>query len=225
MSVWTLLTALLTAIVVWFALVRHLTARPWVSAGEPGYSEDIPSLNRPAKKVALFFLLAAITSLFALFITAYVMRMDPHHGGDWHSIAKPGVLWANTIVLILASVAMQRAKSLAGAGIISPGLRLSLLCGGILTLVFLTGQFLAWQQLHSSVYFQISNPALAFFYLLTGIHGLHLLGGLYVWARTSIRAWRQKEAMTIRLSVELCTTYWHYLLLVWLVLFGLLLTT
>ncbi len=226
MSMWTLSIALLTALVVWFVLVRRLTAKPWVHAGDAGYSADIQPINRPAKKVALFFLLAAITSLFALFITAYVMRMDPHHGGDWHSIVTPGVLWINTILLVLASIAMQWAKSLAvTADKITTNLRLGLLAGGILTLAFLVGQYVAWQQLHASVYFQISNPALAFFYLLTGIHGLHLLGGLYVWARATVRARRESDTENIRLSIELCTVYWHYLLLVWLVLFGLLLTT
>jgi len=66
------------------------------------------------------------------------------------------------------------------------------------------------------------NPANAFFYLLTGLHGLHLVGGLWVWSRTTLRVWRGFE---VTLSVELCTTYWHALLLIWVVLYGLLLTT
>ena len=76
-----------------------------------------------------------------------------------------------------------------------------------------------------------ANPANAFFFLLTGAHGLHLVGGLVVWAWNSIRVWRgfgqddSDQANRIRLSVELCTTYWHYLLLVWLILLGLLLVT
>jgi cytochrome c oxidase subunit 3 len=70
------------------------------------------------------------------------------------------------------------------------------------------------------------NPAVAFFYVLTAIHGLHLLGGLLVWSRTLLRMWTPRvELIEVRLSVELCSVYWHYLLLVWLVLFGLLLYT
>jgi cytochrome c oxidase subunit III len=70
------------------------------------------------------------------------------------------------------------------------------------------------------------NPATAFFYLFTGVHGLHLLGGLVVWARTVARMTRSDvELIDVRLSVELCTVYWHYLLLVWLVLFAVLLST
>ena len=69
------------------------------------------------------------------------------------------------------------------------------------------------------------NPANAFFYVLTAVHGLHMLGGLLVWGRSAIRVWRGAGAESVRLSVELCTVYWHFLLLVWAVLFGILLST
>ena len=71
-----------------------------------------------------------------------------------------------------------------------------------------------------------SNPAVAFFYLLTAVHGLHLLGGLFVWGKTVTRMARPgAELIDVRSSVELCTVYWHFLLLVWLVLFAVLLST
>ncbi len=70
-----------------------------------------------------------------------------------------------------------------------------------------------------------SNPANSFFYLLTALHGLHLLGGMWVWARTTFRMLTGANAESVRLSVELCTVYWHYLLLVWVALFALLLST
>ena len=73
---------------------------------------------------------------------------------------------------------------------------------------------------------QAGNPANAFFYLLTGVHGLHLLGGLFVWARTLMRMTRlDVKPADLRLSVELCTVYWHFLLLVWLILFAVLSST
>ena len=70
-----------------------------------------------------------------------------------------------------------------------------------------------------------TNPANGFFYLITGLHGLHLLGGLVAWGRTSDKVWRGFEPAQVRLSVELCAVYWHFLLVVWLVLFALLLLT
>ena len=225
MSMWTLLIALCTAIVVWSILVSFLTARPWVSAGDPDYSPDYESLNYPAKVVALFLLLAAISSLFALFVTAYVMRMDPAHGGDWSAVPTPGILWFNTVLLVLSSAAMQWAKGLSRHENIDR-LKTALVLGGLFAGAFILGQYAAWDQLHDSRYFQLANPALAFFYLLTGVHAVHILGGLFVWARVTRRAWRGEEKpASLKLSVELCTVYWHYLLLVWVVLFGLLLTT
>lgn len=226
MSMWTLLIALCTAIVVWSILVSFLTARPWATVGDNDFGDDIAAIDYPAKVVALFFLLAAISSLFALFVSAYVMRMDPSHGGDWISTPKPGILWLNTGLLLLSSVAMQWAKGISRHE--NPaGLKIALLMVGIFTLLFLGGQYLAWDQLHDSSYFQLRNPALGFFYLLTGVHAVHILGGLYVWGRLTGRAWRLKETTpaNLKLSVELCTIYWHFLLLVWLVLFSLLLST
>ncbi len=71
----------------------------------------------------------------------------------------------------------------------------------------------------------LTNPANAFFYLLTAVHGVHLLGGLWVWARSTTKVWTGAEADSVRLSIELCTVYWHFLLLVWIVMFGVLLST
>lgn len=224
MSMWTLFVALVSAIIVWFFIVRRLTSKPWIADGAPGFSADIGPVEQPAKKVALFLFLASITSLFALFFTAYIMRMDPHHGGDWHTISKPGILWVNTVLLILSSITLQLTKTAAQTNNTRP-LQSGLVLTGIFALAFLSGQFLAWQQLHGSDYFQMSNPALGFFYLLTGVHALHLLGGLYVWARITGRFLLGTKASDIAAGVGLCAVYWHYLLLVWLIMFVLLLTT
>ena len=118
----------------------------------------------------------------------------------------------------VASVAMRREQ-------VEPA-RSGLIVGGALALAFLVGQWFAWQQLQAAGYYAAGNPANAFFYVLTGLHGLHLLGGLVVWGRTVSRLSRGSASPgTLRLSVELCTVYWHYLLVVWLVLFGLLMIT
>ena len=62
--------------------------------------------------------------------------------------------------------------------------------------------------------------------MITMLHGLHLLGGLVVWARITNKVWRgDSELSQLRLSVQLCAVYWHFLLVVWLVLFALLLFT
>jgi cytochrome c oxidase subunit 3 len=190
----------------------------------PGVTADLrdeASLNMPPEKIGLWFFLAVVSTVFALFVSAYLTRMAI---ADWIAVPLPGLLWINTVVLILASVAMQRARFDA-LDEQSRGLRVSLTAGGLFSIAFLVGQWLAWQQLGASGYFILANPANAFFYLLTALHGLHLVGGLLVWARASFRAWRGVDSQQVRLSVELCTVYWHYLLLIWLVIFSLLLAT
>jgi cytochrome c oxidase subunit III len=102
------------------------------------------------------------------------------------------------------------------------GVIICLCAGGASALVFLVGQLLAWRQLSLAGYFVASNPANSFFYLITAVHGLHLMGGLVALSRTIAKVWRGAEMTQVRLSVELCAIYWHFLLLVWLVLLGLL---
>jgi cytochrome c oxidase subunit 3 len=67
-----------------------------------------------------------------------------------------------------------------------------------------------------------SNPANSFFYLITAVHGLHLMGGLVALGRTTAKVSRGAAMTQVCLSVELCAIYWHFLLLVWLVLLALL---
>ena len=223
MSLSVAFVALLSGVIVWGLLVRGLTAKPWETSGSPEDLEAGSALGVPPARIGLWILLAVITSLFGLFISAYWMRMGHAHG-DWNRLAVPRLLWLNTALLILSSAGMQWARSAATKGP-ADHVRVALIAGGVLALAFLAGQLLAWRQLSASGYFMASGPASAFFYLLTGVHGLHLLGGLLVWGKTVVRMARGVELIDLRLSVELCTVYWHYLLLVWLVLFAVLLST
>lgn len=223
--------ALCAGIVVWWLLVRQLTAKPWQRSASDDASHAGTLYLSPAR-MGLWIFLGVVTSLFGLFISAYFIRMGYGHGGeqaakmnDWHAVTEPPILWLNTVLLIASSVVMQAARQAitrqqAGRA------RHALIAGGVLTLLFLAGQLTAWQQLSTSGYGLGSNPAAAFFYVLTAVHGLHLLGGLFVWGRTLRRMWMAGvELIDVSLSVELCSVYWHYLLIVWLVLFGLLLYT
>jgi cytochrome c oxidase subunit 3 len=216
--------ALLAGVVVWGLLARKLTAKPWERSAAPEEIEAGSTAGLPPAKIGLWALLAVVTSLFGLFISAYYMRMEHAHG-DWTPLAVPRQLWVNTALLVLSSAAMEWARGGARRAQMDR-LRTGLTAGGVLAWAFLAGQLLAWRQLSASGYFVASNPAVAFFYLLTAVHGLHLLGGLFVWGKTVFRMARPGiELVDLRLSVELCTVYWHYLLLVWLVLFAVLLST
>jgi cytochrome c oxidase subunit III len=213
----------LAGLVVWGLLVRRLTAKPWETRGAPEDIGNGGAASLPPAKIGLWILLAVITSLFGLFISAYYMRMEHGHG-DWSPVTLPRVLWLNTALLILSSGGMQAARAAVRRGQ-TDRVRIGLAAGGLFAVAFLAGQLGAWRQLNASGYF-LASPAVAFFYLLTAVHGLHLLGGLLVWSKTFVRMMPAGvEALDVRRSVELCTVYWHYLLLVWLGLFAVLLST
>ncbi len=209
------------AIVVWWLVRQTVNVKPWVEQRPVEIVDGDGALSLPPVKVGLGVFLAVATSLFALLISAYYMRMM---GEDWARLTIPRILWLNTGVLMLASVAMELTRVAARRGQLDR-VKSGLIAAGALSFCFLAGQLWAWQQMERLGYFLAANPAYAFFYLLTAVHGLHLLGGLWVWARTTARAGRGADAGAIRLSVELCTVYWHYLLVVWVVLFAVLLNT
>src|SRR6202035_5824592 len=120
----------------------------------------------------------------------------------------------SSIALQWAYIAARRNDKMGGIVV--------LLAGGVSAVIFLVGQLLAWRQLGLAGYFVASNPANSFFYLITAVHGLHLMGGLVALGKTTAKVWRGAAMSQVRLSVELCAIYWHFLLLVWLVLLGLL---
>ena len=204
-------------------LFRQLTEKPWVvtDLGEDIDLHGRTAFNLPAPQVGLRVFLGAATVLFSLFIVAYADRMTL---GDWRSLPEPWVLWLNTALLTMSSVALQRARVAADRGQID-GVRVGLLAGGSFAFAFLVGQMWAWQQLIALGYFAGANPANAFFYVFTALHALHLLGGLVAWGRTISKVRRGCEMAEVRMSVELCSVYWHFLLAVWLILFGMLLFT
>jgi len=201
-------------------LLRNVTEMPWAEAGMPEGAKAAEGDSPHTRKVALVMFLAVVTSIFFLFGMAYIERMDL---ADWQPLKEPTILWVNTAILIAASVAMQMARRSASDG--KGSVQLRLLAAGVLVILFLLGQWLAWNVLRVAGYYASTNPANAFFFLFTALHGLHLGGGLYVWARTLWRSRIEAEAGRVRQSIELCSVYWHYLLMLWLVLFALMLNT
>lgn len=220
MTVTLILLAIIMATVIGWLLRQSLNTQPWLSNAADNAAAG-PSIDTNAKTFGLVAFLAVATSLFALFISAYAIRMET---ADWLPVHEPKLLWVNSGILLLASIGYHWTRQAAVAGrteSLKPGLTVA----GALTLAFLAGQLVVWLQLNSEGFGVSGNPASAFFYLLTAVHGLHLLGGLWVWGRSMQRVFTGAGADSVRLSVELCTVYWHYLLLVWVVLFALLVST
>ena len=218
MSAIVLFMAVIAIIVGWWLSRQRLTAKPWLEEDPIADFPGTGAMTLPAAKIGLGVFLAVAGSLFALFISAYSMRMNMV---DWRALPVPRLLWFNTGVLVLSSVALQWGYIAARRSDMD-GVAFGLLVGAASAVIFLVGQLLAWQQLRDAGYFLASNPANSFFYLITAAHGLHVMGGLVAVGRTTAKVWRGTEMTQLRLSVELCATYWHFLLLVWLVLLGLL---
>ncbi len=211
------------------SLFDKLTEKPWLTPGPhpwaaaDGRGDD---LNATAT-VALKLYFGVATVMFALVFIGYLMRgnhpgLEHEMPRDWRPLPATWLLWYNSGVLILSSIAWQWARGAAHRGDMVK-LQMALLLGGAFAFVFLMGQLAVWLQLDAGGYFMTTNPAVAFFYVVVVLHGLHLLGGLAVWVRTMSRVWERVEPSDLILSVDLCTLYWHFLLIVWLVMFALLL--
>ncbi len=165
----------------------------------------------PALTGLWFFMLVA-TSLFGLFIVAYAMRMD---SPDWQRLRTPWQLWLSTGWLVLGSVAMQGAVARFRQGG-ADAAWLPMLAGGVFAMLFLGSQLWAWQDLGHAF---TSNAASSFFYVLTALHGLHVVGGLLGWV-VATRGMRRAPAAHTVVRLRLCARYWHFLLVVWIVLFA-----
>ncbi len=169
----------------------------------------------------VLILIAVLSAFFLLFLSAYAMRM---RHGDWQPLPEPSLLWINTLVLAVASALLQSAVSAWRRQARRRAL-LFLHLAGALGVVFLVGQLWVWRQLSGTGYFAAENPATAFFYLLTGVHAVHLFAGLVVWGRVSLNMFCGAAANVVQQGLVLCALYWHFLLLVWLLLFGVFLLT
>lgn len=212
------------------SILSQLKSKPWLITTQGQFEglrsghQDDPyngegGWYRPKEKFGLCLFLGVITSLFLVLVNAYVMRRGLE---DWRPLPELWLLWLNTGMLILSSIGLQGARVAARRGQIT-GVRDGLLFGGVFAWAFLAGQLWAWQQLSDLGYFAATNPANTFFYLVTALHGLHLLGGLMAWGKTTAKVLRGFDITQVRLSVELCGIYFHFLLVVWLVFFGLML--
>ena len=178
-------------------------------------------LNLSHAQVFVYMLLAVVTILFLFLTNAYVFRMNFE---DWQPLPMPSLLWVNTCSLLVASIGMAWAARSTKKNDLT-NLKTGLLLGGLFALFFLTGQFWAWQQLIAYGYLMANNPANTFFYLITALHGIHILCGFVAWAVITKKSWSPNDNGPSRSQVSLLATYWHYLLLIWVMMFGLFLST
>jgi cytochrome c oxidase subunit 3 len=223
-----LFMAVLAVVAGWWLSRQRLMAKPWLEVDSVGGVTAWGGSSVPAAKVGLGVFLAVAGCLFALLFSAYIMRIEIETtpgaiatGTVLRAMPVPKLLWLNTAMLAVSSGALQCAHVAARYGR-REAVRDGLLIATASAIVFLAGQLLVWRQFVDAGYFAASNPANAFFYVLTGIHGLHVVGGLGALGKTMTKVWRGVMIDRLRLSVWLCTVYWHFLLLIWLIVFALL---
>lgn len=179
-----------------------------------GWKRGGEGLPIPTARLGLWAFLAAVTMLFAGLSSAYLVRMSLP---DWITVPKPKLIWLNTAILLLSSVTVQWAWMSAKRRKLS-WVRYSLSLTTMLGMMFVIGQILVWRQLVSAGIYLQTNPASSFFYLLTAVHGLHLIGGIFALVWATVKSFLNRN---LQLSVELCAVYWHFLTLVWLWLLAL----
>jgi len=200
---------------------KNVTSKPWEYSSPTLGTGPESAFGSPSERIALTLFLVVVGVIFSLLAVSYYVRMEL---GDWIPMSDPSLLWVNTSLLIVSSVLFQLARNTAQTAKFLQTRKL-FAGAGIFAILFVVGQTIAWRQL-SNIGFTVSNgPASSFFYLLTGMHVLHIVGGLWVWSKTLLRFFNQTELGEIKLSVELCTTYWHFLLVLWVIIFAVLANT
>jgi cytochrome c oxidase subunit 3 len=187
------------------------------NGGDSGDSSGATSVPQRAYVTGMFIALAGILMFFMAFVSAYIVRKGMPANG-WIPLQVPRLLWLNTLILIASSFTLARAHSRFTAKD-EEGFRHWWATTTILGILFVAGQILAWRQLATQGIFLATNPSSSFFYVFTGAHGLHLLGGILALLYVQFRATRKVARST---AIEVVSMYWHFMDGLWVFLFLLL---
>jgi cytochrome c oxidase subunit 3 len=174
--------------------------------------------SKPPPGTYSIFLLALCGSIFAFFgalVVAFLWRAEtPPY---WTSIEIPKILWFTTSLILISSGTYEAARRVYARGEWRLASRLLLLTA-VIGAAFVAGQFMAWRQLIRQGAYMMEDPHGSFFYLFTGLHAAHLIGGMIALSYVLLGKNRRREL------VNVVGYYWHFLTVLWLVLFILLLT-
>lgn len=174
-----------------------------------------PSPRRYYTGVTLAIL--SILMFFMALASAFIVRRGSN---DWIPVHIPAILWVNTLILLASSLTLELSRRRLASSDLRGFRALWFLTTG-LGILFVAGQVFAWRQLLLQGIFVASNPASSFFYIFTGLHGVHLLGGLgallYVLLRNFDRA-----KVSRPVAAEIVGHYWHFMDALWVFLLALL---
>ncbi len=185
-------------------------------SGEPGRGGDgaLPPPANPAR-IGVWLLVGGVTILFAAFTVTYLSR---RHAADWTVGPIPPMLWINTAVLLISSAAMEWTRAGARWDSINE-VKTALAATTALGIAFLAGQVIAWRQLVAAGIYLATNPHSAFFYLLTGTHALHLVGGVGGLCYALWKVHRAADLSQAAAVVGPVAIYWHFVDALWIYLF------
>lgn len=161
--------------------------------------------------------IVSVLMFFMALASAFLVRKG---GPNWVPVHIPALLWFNTVVLLASSGTLELArKRLAHSDAL--GFKKFWLLTTILGIVFLMGQVVAWRTLVNQGIYLASNPASSFFYIFTGAHGLHLIGGVAALIYVARRNFDTAQ-VTRTVAAEVASYYWHFMDALWLFLLALL---
>ena len=180
---------------------------------EEGTAKKTTSMN--PKKFALWLFMVSVVMIFASLTSAYIVRQAE---GNWYIFDLPILFYISSGVILLSSATMQWAVSEAKKDNFKM-LRVAMAITATLGLSFLVLQFYGWVELiNINVHF-VGNPSGSFVYILTGLHGIHLVSGVIFIFRVLVLSFRYKIHSKNLLSLDLCASYWHFLDGLWIYLF------
>lgn len=167
------------------------------------------------KKFALWIFIASVIMIFAALTSAYIVRQSD---GNWRVFELPDSFWITSAIIFVSSLTMHWAYLSAKRDNLETA-KLAISITTLLGIAFLIGQFLAWGDLvKANVYF-VGNPSGSFVYVLSGLHGLHIVGGVVFLLFVLVATFRYKVHSRSLAQIEMCATYWHFLDGLWLYLF------
>jgi cytochrome c oxidase subunit 3 len=192
-------------------------------------------------RMGIFFALASDLMFFVAIVSTFFVSQSTGHFdaynnyvNEWSPTIIPPILWLNTIVLILSSITVETARRRMfhevdvmdeWLGLGKPITRRAIpwvAATVVLGILFLIGQWIAWTQLATQHVFFLSNPSSHFFYLITGVHGIHLILGLCGLAAALIGLYTSRSLESRQIMVDCVSWYWHSMGIFWLFLFTLL---
>jgi cytochrome c oxidase subunit 3 len=180
------------------------------------YSDIVEQpISMHPKKFALWLFLVTVVMIFAALTSAYIVRQAE---GNWLEYELPEIFWVTSGIVILSSIALQVAYYAAKKDNFL-GVRIGMVLTVVLGIAFLIGQWYSWVALVDREVFFVGNPAGSFLYVFTGLHALHLISGVIFLIIVLISTFRYKVHSQALNTLEMATTYWHFLGGLWLYLF------